>query len=115
MKPGDEVVCIKDMSSKWHERNARHWHVTPPVVGQHYIVRGRCPTSRKVHRILLEEIRNPDVRFTRFDKGEASFEIEKFRLVKKDTITVDATVSFTIGADAASRKWDNRRKKKAHA
>jgi hypothetical protein len=110
MKPGDEVECIKDYSPGWHRMNSRTWCVTPPIVGERYVVRDICRAS-KFPSILLAGVKNPTVRFHHTGRrGEASFLMSHFRVIEKRVTEASVVERFTKGADRKSEKWDNRRR-----
>lgn len=114
MKPGDEVICVKDYTEAFKERAVRRWNITLPVVGDKYTVRDYCKNaSDRFPSILLVEIKNGDVQFGYKRRGEASFKMAHFRVVTKGTTeaTTDTFAKFTSGAPDDSVRWDNRKRK----
>lgn len=112
MKPGDEVECIRDYSELWHSKNKRVWKITPPVLGARYTVRSYCANAlAKWPSILLVELKNPEVKFSKTRRGEASFSMEHFRVIKKAGEKMSTVEKFMSGADPGSDELDNRRKR----
>jgi hypothetical protein len=104
---GQKIVCIV-APAPIHE--TRHLCDALPRKGVIYTVRAVVWADKRYspgqHALLLAEIRNP----VRRDSGaEPNFHVALFRPL----VDTEQEISFTVGADPSSKRFDNRRKQKA--